>query len=271
MLFDPAQNDKPNAAFIQSLSNEQLKLIGNNHSNFIAFEQNGDDVLSALPNYKVLGDAGANVVVFGMNGMNQYCPAGANVSGAAHVGILQYGFNRGILSYLAGDIPLEKVLDVNYNKMTIYQYDLVTHNFKEVPISNVSGYIESILGSFSNFNSVGEYYSNVDFSNLDGAITNLKNINDFETITSDQEFIASILNPIRSAIKATSLLSNFKNLNIKSTTSVPTCAENFLYDYYSSVFELLNKLEQETQNAFNIGDVIIQQDKELERVIDINM
>lgn len=234
-----------------------IQILGNNHANIIGIE-NTSDINRTLGYYQILGDAGCNVTVIKMKGFNI----------DPHVEISKYSFNNGILSYLAGDKPLEEVFTENVDY--IKQYDASTGTWKDVSINDISGYVGSVLGTYGNFDSSFNYYSQVDFGAYSETVNNLKNLElfpiDDTTISSDDKFVYTSMNEMRTNLKNTSLLAcGSTNIGCQSTTIVPTCAENFLSDYFSVVFNLSEKLSQETQNAVNISKKLDETDKEMEQ------
>ena len=249
ILIDPATASGGDASFIQNLTTEQLQIIGKNNSNIIGFEHTGSDLRNSLSNYQILASAGANVSVIGFSGMD-------------HVFIARNAFNKGLLSYLAGNIPLK---DVIRDSTTVYVYDRNLDYFREGTIDEVSGSfnIADILAHGSNFDPVGNYYSKVDFTDFKNKIANLKGLGNFESVSNDTNKVVKAMNDIRGLIKSTSLLSKSSNIGCQSTTSVPTCAENFLYEYQSDVLILLDKLANETEKAIDISNQMDKNDMEI--------
>lgn len=238
-----------NGGVINSFSKSDLKLLGENGTTVIGFEHAGSDVRAAMQNYARLGKYGSNVVLFG-------------VTGKSHVGIQQYALNRGALSYLAGDIPLTKVVGDSVSE--IYVYDHKKGGFRTAKKEELKDYINEVVGTYGNVNlETGEYHSNVNFGDFSGLSASLKTLDDLTTITNDQGYVVGAMNRIRSGIKNSSVLNNTGGVSCSSTTFVPTCAENFLHDYFAAVLNLLNKLRMETEKAITVGTKLEESDEEL--------
>ena len=251
IMVDPCTNNASdaNAGAINRFSTEEKQLIGKNGATIIGFEHAGNDVKNAMGNYGTLGKYGANVVLFG-------------VRGQTHGGINIYAINRGVLSYLAGDIPLSKIIGDSVSKVYVYDHD--KKDFREATKAELEKYVSQVAGSMGNVDlKTGEYHSNVNFDDFSSLSSSLKTLDDLTMITNDQEYVVGAMNTIRAGIKNSSVLSNTGGVSCSSTTVVPTCAENYLYDYFSAVLKILDKLRAETEKAITIGTKLEETDEQL--------
>lgn len=236
-------------------SSKDLERVKANGATVIGLEVGGSSKNNpAFNNYRLLGKAGVDVYVVGMKGMGNYS------SNGPHVGICNYSINKGILKCLAGGKSVEDFLksaDCN-----VYHYE--NGNFKKVSASKLGDRLNAIIGSISNYDTnSGEYRSNVNFGDFSELSASLKTLDDLTTITNDQEYVVGAMNTIRAGIKNSSLLSNTGGVSCSSTTFVPTCAENFLHDYFAAILNLLDKLRMETEKAITVGTKLEESDEEL--------
>ena len=138
-----------------------------------------------------------------------------------------------------------------WSQLTLEQKNEVLQYFKNMQVTS----------NASNF------YKNIDFSSLSTVTNNLKNLALFsmnKVITNDKKYAYEAANGIRTIIKDTSLLNNCsKNINCKSTTIVPICAESILYDYFSTVLDLSEKMANETEKIKLAADMITENDKKM--------
>ena len=109
----------------------------------------------------------------------------------------------------------------------------------------------------------GEYAIKHNLADLDGKINGLKdglgkynsNLNSDE-IKSDDDYVKNKVNAIFTAIGETNLLNSRNSVSVSSTTKVPPAAIDILYDYSSSVINLLDKLKTECNAAVAICEHI---------------
>lgn len=251
IMVDPGTGNASgrNGGVINSFSKSDLKLLGKNGATVIGFEHAGSDVRGAMQNYARLGKYGSNVVLFG-------------VTGKSHGGIQKYALNRGALSYLAGDIPLTNVVGDSVSE--IYVYDHKKGGFRVAKKSELKDYVNDVLSVYGNVDlNTGEYHSNVNFGDFSALSKSLRELDDLTTITNNQEYVVGAMNSIRTGIKNSSVLTNTGGVSCSSTTYVPPCAENFLYDYFTAVLNLLDKLRMETEKAITIGTELEETDEKL--------
>lgn len=258
VFIDPANGyDHVDPEFLSdSANNEIIDILGKNHANIIGLE-NSSNMNRTLSYYKILGDAGCNVAVIKMTGF----------TGNAHVAISEYSFNQGILAYLSGNKKMEEVITAHVESIKIY--DASTGTWKDGSMEDISGYVGTIISSNTHFNDQGEYHSNVNFDGHAKVANDLHNITmfsieDLGAVSNDEKYVCTSMNEIRTNVKNTALVKGgCKNIGCQSTTIVPTCAENFLNDYFDVVLNILDKITKETQNAANISLGIIKTDEEL--------
>ena len=151
-----------------------------------------------------------------------------------------------------------------WSQLTLEQKNEVLQYFKNMQIASYG----------TKFDKDGSYYSNVDFSSYGSTVNNLKNLELFsmdKDITNDKRYAYEAANSIRTSIKNTTLLNNSsKNINCQSTTIVPTCAENVLYDYFSIVLDLSEKMALESEKIKKATDMLTDLDKILAEGITTN-
>ena len=142
-----------------------------------------------------------------------------------------------------------------WNQLTLEQKNEVEEYFKNMQIASYGAKLDID----------GSYYSNVDFSSNSTAVNNLKNLELFsmdKDITNDKKYAYEAANSIRTNIKNTTLLNNSsENINCQSTTIVPTCAENVLYDYFSIILDLSEKMALESEKIKKAADMLTDLDK----------
>ena len=258
VIIDGRYDASDVAALVQGkepFNHGDLNLIRKNGATIIGLEAGASASNPAFNNYKILGKAGVDTYVVGMKGMAKY-----SSDGTSHSGIAIYAVNRGILSCLAGGKSMEDFL--NGSDCSVYHFE--NGNFKKVPASQLGDKLKTIIGSISNYDATtGDYHSNVNFADFNNVSSSLKSLDDLTMISNDQEYVVGAMNKIRGGIKNTSLLSNTGGTSCSSTTTVPTCAENFFYDYFTAVLNLLDKLRAETEKAITVGTKMEESDAEL--------
>lgn len=232
-------NDNSSMKLSQS---DTIRLLAENEATLIVYEQEASlNDPRTLANYERFASAGVNVIMIG--------------GPSEHVAEFQNALDKNMLAYMSGDYS--KLGSLESSKMI--KYDSSTGTWIEASTDDIVAAYDNQKNGMSN---------NRDFTNFNRLTTKLKGIADLKAVTGDQQSVVSSMNSIRHAIKATSLLSNIKSIDCESTTSVPKCAMDFLYDYFSGVLKLLNQLENETRQAIQIGNEIEQTDIELTKEVE---
>ena len=233
-------------AYMKLSQSDTIRLLAENEATLIVYEQEASlNDPRTLANYERFASSGVNVIMIG--------------GPSEHVAEFQNALDKNMLSYMSGDYS--KLGSLESSKMI--KYDPTTGTWVDASTDD----IVTAYGNQKKGLSNSGLSNKNDFTSFNQLTTNLKNINDLKPVTGDQQYIVSSMNSIRHAIKATSLLSNIKSIDCESTTSVPKCAMDFLYDYFSGVLELLNQLENETRQVIEIENKIEQTDIELTKEV----
>lgn len=254
VVGDPANDGQADAYRISQIPDDQVQLFRQSGSTLISFE-NKD--FNNFERYERFGSENSKVAVFKLNDNN-------------HGFVCHYGANNGVLAYMNG----KKMSPVNENDLkSAHIFNSKTGHFDEVPVNMAMQYLDKdSIGGYinlvSNFDAGGEYHVGADFGNLTSRLSGLRNLSNLNDVTGDKEYIVGMMNEIRSCISSSNFLSSSINIDCSSTTSVPACAADFLYDYSSTVLTMLEKLVKETENALYIGDKIEETNTNLEKEVE---
>lgn len=244
-----------NNSYMKNSQEDTIRLLSENQATLIVYEQDTSlkDSLT-LANYERFARAGVNVIMIG--------------GPSEHVQEFQTALDNNLLSYVSGDYSKLGSL----NSANMIKFDFATGSWVQASpqdIVEAYGGKSKIISKKADLTE--EYVSTANFEDFTARTNSLKSLRMFTAqdisadIKSDSDYIASKMNEIRNIISSTTSLEKIVNVDCSSTTSVPTCAKDYLYSYFESTLTLLEKIALETEKVINYGVTIDELDKNLSK------
>ena len=180
---------------------------------------------------KKLAEGGVDIIIARTNGNH-----------AGHVALNTEALQNGIIDFITGETDTLANSDI----YTFMVYDSTTGEYKNITL-------EEVAEKFSaSMNTTDPMYLYQKLSN----ITELR---------SDNEYLASKVNNIRSAIRNTNFLSSSCSDSYGSTTKVPSSLGTLVQSYFGVCSNMLNKIEIDTRKIIDIGESIDELNANLEK------
>ena len=161
----------------------------------------------------------------------------------AHVTLNKEAFQNGIVDLTSADI--EEL--ANNGIYTFVKYNTTTGKWDQISMEEVA---EKFANGTTAINDPFRYYKK------------LGNLGDLQC---NNEFIASKVNSIRSAIKNTNFLTTSGVDSYGSTTNIPNAEADIIQTYFTSCATLLNYIEKDTVKIVQIGNSIKDLDDSLSK------
>lgn len=208
-----------------TVNQEQIDLLIRDNSTLLFFEPN-----KQITKFETdLAKAGVDVIICRTYGAH-----------AEHSTVNREALLNGVIDFSAGLADTMRNSDI----YTFQVYDHETGEFKDISIDEVARKFATFTDS-SVSNSMYQKLAN---------ITELK---------SDNTYLASKVNNIRSVIRNTGFLSSSGGDSYSSTTLVPSSLGTLVQDYFSTCSGLLSKIESDTRQIIEIGEEIDRMNDEL--------
>lgn len=210
-----------------NVTQEQIDLLKQDNSTLLFFEPNKQITKFE----KDLAKAGVDVII-----CRTYGPH------AGHTTVNKEALANGIIDFASGKTDTLANSDI----YTFQEYDSETGEFRNISI-------EEVAQKF-----------NVSMSGADPIYLN-ERLSNISELRSENEYLASKVNNIRSSVRNTNFLSAGTSDSYSSTTLVPSSLGVLVQSYFSTCSCLLNKIEVDTRMIIEIGESIDRMNKDLEK------
>lgn len=222
-------NGPHNAVFCDvvdfKVTQEQIDILKKDNSTLLFFEPN-----KQITDFEMtLAEGGVNVLL-----------CRTYDSHAVHTVVDDESLMNGIIDFASGITDTLRNSDIYH----FQEYDQEAKMFKDISM-------EEVAEKFKRSISEG------DFSIVNQRLATLRELR------SENEYLASKVNNIRSSIRNTNFLSASTSDSYSSTTKVPSSLGALVQSFFGTCSGLLNKIEADTRGIIEIGESIDQMNAEL--------
>lgn len=205
---------------------EQIDLLIRDQSTLMFFEPN-----KQITNFeKELAQAGVDVII-----CRTYGPH------AEHSMVNKEALLNGVIDFSAGLSDTVRNSDI----YTFQIFDRETGQFKDISLDEVAQKFAT--------------------TSIDSSMTLNYRLANITELKSSNQYLASKVNNIRSAVKNTNFLCGGFGDSYSSTTLVPSSLGELVQSYFSTCLGLLSKIEVDTRKIIEIGEEIDRMNAELEQ------